>query len=54
MIFQVTSLEGFFGEEDVIFFVYGSERANADDFVLDVEGIACIYLFLSSIFRFVK
>lgn len=39
---QVTSLEGFFGEEDVIFFVYGSERANPDDFVLDVEELKSV------------
>lgn len=35
--FQVTTLEGFFAEED-LFFVYGSERASPDDFNLEFEG----------------
>lgn len=35
--FQLSQLEEFFQEDD-IFFVYGSERINADDFELDFEG----------------
>lgn len=34
---QLCNLEDFF-EEDDIFFVYGSERINPDDFELDFEG----------------
>lgn len=34
---QITQLEEFLEGED-IFFVYGSERINADDFELDFEG----------------
>lgn len=44
---QLYNLEDFF-EEDDIFFVYGSERINVDDFELDFEGMT---IYLSTIER---
>ncbi|KAL1138811.1 hypothetical protein AAG570_008873 [Ranatra chinensis] len=38
---QVTTLEGFF-EGDNVFFAYGSERTNPDDFELDFEELKAI------------